>query len=391
MTPDGSTIAARLSMTSREAGLRRPRIGKTALWTGAGLVTLLALGVGAYVLLSGSTPEVAKPAEPVLTVTAVPVQRIAMADTLLVNGSLTPWEDLTIGSEASGLIITKVFVDEGDWVKTGQILAKLNDSLLQAQLRQTEAQIAHSQAMLKLGETDARRAQELLKTNAISVQGAEQREATFQAARADLSLAEAQRSALMAQLAQTEIRAPTDGLISQRTARLGKVVSPVDPLFREVRDGILELDAEIPDRLLARVQPGQKVKLRRGDGGEVIGTVRAVAPLVDTSSRNGIAHVRFPLDPSLKAGMFVSGELVLAQGDTLAVPEAAVLVRDGRPYVFVLVDGERVTAHAVETGQRANGMVSIRGGLGADDRVVTAGAGFLHDGDVVKVAEAERG
>ncbi len=378
-------------MTSREAGLRRPRIGKTALWTGAGLVTLLALGVGAYVLLSGSTPEVAKPAEPVLTVTAVPVQRIAMADTLLVNGSLTPWEDLTIGSEASGLIITKVFVDEGDWVKTGQILAKLNDSLLQAQLRQTEAQIAHSQAMLKLGETDARRAQELLKTNAISVQGAEQREATFQAARADLSLAEAQRSALMAQLAQTEIRAPTDGLISQRTARLGKVVSPVDPLFREVRDGILELDAEIPDRLLARVQPGQKVKLRRGDGGEVIGTVRAVAPLVDTSSRNGIAHVRFPLDPSLKAGMFVSGELVLAQGDTLAVPEAAVLVRDGRPYVFVLVDGERVTAHAVETGQRANGMVSIRGGLGADDRVVTAGAGFLHDGDVVKVAEAERG
>jgi len=382
MTSPASTTAmptAGAAFRLRLAPLRTRR-GLMAI----GIVAVAAVAVAGVVgRVMLSAPAAPKPPLPVMNVVTVPAQRIAMEETLRVNGSLTPWEDLTVGSEASGLAITEVKVDEGDWVKSGQLLAKLDDSLLQAQLKQTEAQIARARATLKLNEADVRRAQELLKTSAISVQAAEQRETTADAARADLALAEAQRAALLAQLAQTEIRAPADGLISQRTARLGRIVMSSDPLFREVRDGILELDAEIPDRLLDRCRPGQRVRITRADGGEVIGTVRLVAPLVDKASRNGIAHVRFPRDESLRTGMFVTGELILDDADTLAVPESAVLVKDGHPLVFVVRDGGKAALRPIAAGQHSGGKVAIQSGLAEGDHVVTQGAGFLHDGDLV--------
>jgi RND family efflux transporter MFP subunit len=326
-----------------------------------------------------------------MTVSTVPVGMARISDVLLVNGSLSPWEDLSIGSEAAGLTIVQVLVEEGDWVKAGQVLARLDDALLQAQLRQTQAQIDRAKATLKTNDADVVRAHELLKTNAISVQAAEQRQSSADAARADLALAEAQRQAIQAQIDQTVIRAPTDGLISQRMARLGRVVSTSDVLFREVRDGILELDAEVPDRLLSRLAPGQTVRIRREDGVEVTGTVRLVAPLVDKASRNGIAHVRFARDSWLKAGMFVSGELILDSADQLAVPEASVLVKDGHKLVFTVGEGDKAVLRAVQTGESTDGKVAIRTGLAAGDRVVTSGAGFLHDGDRVRVENAGTG
>jgi len=364
---------------------------KTRRWLMAGAVIfVIAGGAGAFVVMrpaAAPTVTATEPAVPVLTVSTMPVDIVKMADTLLVNGSLSPWEDLILGSEVSGLAILQMRVEEGDWVKAGQPLAKLDDSLLQAQLKETDAQIAKSQAMLKIDQSDVKRAQELLKTSAISVQTAELRQATAQSAEADLAYAEAQHGTVLAQLAQTEIRAPADGFISKRTARIGRVVTAGEELFREVRDGVLELDAEVPDRLLSRVQPGQEVKVTRDDGSVIVGRVRAIAPLVDTSSRNGIVHVRFAANPWLKAGMFVSGELILGDADTLAVPESAVMVKDGHAQVFQLGPDSKVVLRSVETGQRSEGKVAIRKGLSAGQQVVTVGAGFLRDGDLVRVVD----
>jgi RND family efflux transporter MFP subunit len=386
MFPDASTIAARMRLPG--FGLTRPSLsGRRAVLGGGILLAVIAAAAAGVYKLAATSPGAKAPAEAVLTVTVTPVLRTTMPETLLVNGSLTPWEDLPIGAEASGLAITQVLVEEGDWVKAGQKLAQLDDRLLSAQLKQTEAQIARARATLKINDSDVKRAQELLKTSAISIQAAEQREATADAARADLALAEAQHAGLLAQLAQAEIRAPADGLISKRTARIGKVVSAGDELFREVRDGILELDAEIPDRLIDRSKPGQSVRIRRPDGTELTGTVRLVAPLVDIGSRNGIAHVRFPVEPDLRAGMFVSGELVLDQAPTLAIPEAALMVKDGRPIVFLLESGNKVAARNIETGRRSDGKVAIKSGLVEGDRVVLSGAGFLRDGDLVQIAD----
>jgi RND family efflux transporter MFP subunit len=196
---------------------------------------------------------------------------------------------------------------------------------------------------------------------------------------ADLTVSEATRTELMARFAQTEIRAPADGIVSRRTARIGNITIGAgnDVLFRMVRDGILELDANVPDRLLARCAPGQRVRLAAtgADGQPIFGTVRAVAPLVDPTTRMGIAHIRF------------SGDLMFDEHDTVAVPESSVLVKDGKPVVFALAEGNLVTEKPVETGLRMDGRVAILKGLEPGDQIVHAGAGFLKDGDKVRVGE----
>jgi HlyD family secretion protein len=380
------------------------------------LLAATAIGVTRY---AGTAPEAAKPDHAALTVTAGPVENRRMAESLQVNGSLVPWEDLAIGTEATGLALVKILVDEGDHVAAGQLLAKLDDAVILAQLKENQAQIEHARATIgqqeaaiaeaeanvKSASHDLTRAQELMKTNSITLQTTEQREALARTAearlnsarmgrevsQADLTVAESTRTEIMARFAQTEIRAPADGIVSKRNARIGNITIGAgnDVLFRMVRDGILELDANVPDRLLARCAPGQRVRLavNGSDGQPIFGTVRAIAPLVDPTTRMGIAHIRFPIDARLHPGMFVAGDLLLDEHDTVAVPESSVLVKDGQPVVFALSDGDLVAEKPVETGLRMDGRVAILKGLAPGDRIVHAGAGFLKDGDKVRVSE----
>jgi multidrug efflux pump subunit AcrA (membrane-fusion protein) len=418
--PEGSSLAPHevsVPPLRRASSVR----GRGRLLLGIGVVAVLTV-IGVIVLRPSGAPAPVVPAKvpAALTVTAAPVGMHHMADTLLVTGTLVPWEDLSIGTEASGLTVTKVLVEEGDHVTAGQLLAKLDDSLIVAQLQQNQAQIdrakasigqqdaaiAQAEATERNADSDVKRARELIKSANISVQTTEQREAAAstavaqvqsarmgrQVAQADVALAESQRAEMQARLAQTEIRAPTDGIIAKRMIRVGRVVNGADEMFRIVRDSILELDAEVPDRLLARVQPGQQARLSvlGTDGTPIIGTIRAVAPVVDPTTRNGIAHIRFPVDPRLKPGMFVSGDLMLAQADQLAVPESAVLSKDGGALVFTVSSDDHVAQRKVETGLRSDGLVAIKSGLGPDDRIVLSGAGFLTDGDLVRVVDAEK-
>jgi len=395
----------------RPRGRRRPAL------IAAGIAILAIIGV---VALRPSAPPVsaAAKAPAALTVTAIPVGLHRMADTLMVTGTLVPWEDLSVGTEAAGLTVTQVLVEEGDHVAAGQLLAKLDDAVILAQLKQKQAQISRAKAVIgqqdanitdaaataHSAENDLKRARELIKSANISVQTSEAREAAaatasarVQSARmgrqideADVALAEAQLAELQARLSQTEIRAPTAGIVSKRMVRVGRVVGSGDVLFGIIREGILELDAEVPDRLLARVQPDQHARLSvlGTDGEPVIGTVRAIAPIVDPLTRNGIAHIRAPADGKLKPGMFVSGELMLAESEQLAVPESAVLAKDGGALVFIVDANDRVAQRKVETGLRSDGMVAIKSGIGPEDRIVQSGAGFLTDGDQVKIVEA---
>src|SRR5579859_1829814 len=420
MPPEGSTpVSAKIVVgprAGRRFGLRLTR--RRGLIAALAVVLLAGTAVG-LLRFAGTAPDAAKPDHAALTVTVGPVETRRMAETLQVNGSLVPWEDLAIGSESTCLAIVKIQVDEGDHVTAGQLLAKLDDAVLIAQLKENEAQIEHARATigqqdaaiaeaeanLKSASHDLARAQELMKTNSITLQTTEQREATARTAearlnsarmgravaQADLTVAESTRTEIMARYAQTEIRAPADGIISRRMARIGNITIGAgnDMLFRIVRDGILELDANVPDRLLARCAPGQRVRLAAtgSDGQPIFGTVRAVAPLVDPTTRMGIAHIRFPIEAKLHAGMFVSGDLMFEERDTVAVPESSVLVKDGKPVVFALADGNLVTEKPVETGLRMDGRVAILKGLDPGDKIVHAGAGFLKDGDKVRVSE----
>ena len=174
-------------------------------------------------------------------------------------------------------------------------------------------------------------------------------------------------------------------MISARTATVGAVVPAGMELFRLIRQGRLEWRAELTAAEMARVKVGAVTSVQTPAGSAVIGKVRVVAPTVDAQTRTGIVFVDLPAQPELKAGMFVSGEFNVGSAVALLVSPQAVVVRDGFNYVFRLGSDNKVTQLKVTVGRRTEGKIEVVGGLAADATIVVTGAGFLNDGDTVKV------
>jgi HlyD family secretion protein len=369
----------------------------------AALVVLVLAGYGASRLISPHAAAIAP--VPAQTITVGIAVKGTMIRRLVVNGSLAAWDELPVGAEAGGLAIVEVDVEEGDRVAKGQLMARLNDSVLKAELAQADAAIAQAAANVAKAEalaataaSDVNRAQALMKNGYISGQAAEQRATTLTTAQADVNVArqnleaaKAVRTERAAQLAQTEIRAPTAGIVSKRTATLGNVVSVGEQLFRVIREGRVELRAEVPEMDLLRLQAGQPVSIVVGqaDPRTFAGKIRLVGATVDPQTRIGIVYVALPDDPALKPGMFVHGSVETGASETLQVPEGAVVYKDGKPAVFVIGDDDRTRLRMVETGQRLGGAVEILSGISAGEHVALAGAGYLKDHDLVRVEAAE--
>jgi HlyD family secretion protein len=338
---------------------------------------------------------------PTQTITVGTVALGAMGRTLVVNGSLAAWDELPVGAEAGGLAITQVEVEEGDRVTKGQLLVQLDDSVLRAQLAQARAAVAQAEAGLQKAQamsatagSDVRRAKELSKNGFISGQLAEQRETTAATALADVNVArqnlltsKAVADERAAQLAQAEVRAPTDGIVAKRMATLGNVVSVGQQLFRLIRDGRVELRAEVPEMDLVRLKAGQSAKIVASDSSlqPFEGKIRLIGATVDPQTRIGMVYIALPDDPALKPGMFVHGEINTGTGNVLQVPEEALVYKDAKPAIFTVAADNRVKLRMVQTGGRVNGQVEIVSGVAAGERVALAGAGYLKDNDLVRI------
>jgi RND family efflux transporter MFP subunit len=202
---------------------------------------------------------------------------------------------------------------------------------------------------------------------------------------------EAQRAAVRVQqlrLAQADVRAPDDGVISARSATVGAVVGAGQELFRLIRQGRLEWRAEVPAEQLARVRPGQAARVTPSGGPVLEGRVRMVGPTVDPATRQGLVYVDLPQPGAAKAGMFARGELALGEAEGLTLPQSAVLLRDGFHVVMLVGADGRLSQRKVEVGRRTGERIEITGGLPSDARVVASGGAFLGDGDTVRVVAA---
>ncbi len=326
-----------------------------------------------------------------MTITTAAVRTAPVSRTITVMGTVVAWEEMPVGAEVGGLAITEVLVDEGDEVRRGQVLARLNDSVLRAQLAQQEANITSAAATLAEAQANLKRAEELLPKGHISGQTADARRAAAATAAAQLTLAQASRAETLAKLAQTRIVAPDDGYVSARSAVIGQIVSSGAELFRVVRDGRLELDAEIPETTLAALRPGLPVQVTAEGVPPAAATIRAVAPSVDVRSRLGLAHIALPPRAGFRPGMFAQASIALENSAALLVPSSAIVYRDGVAGVFVASKDRTVRFQPVETGERAGDHVEIDKGLAAGDEIALKGAGFLEDGDRVTIAREPEG
>lgn len=332
-----------------------------------------------------STPPPAAP--PALTVKRVVATAQQWPQTLNAVGSIAAWQEVVIGAEIGGQRLSRLLVDVGDRVKKGQLLAQLSPGTLEADLNASRAALQEAEVSAAEARRAANRARALQGTEVLSEQAIDQALAAGDAAQARLAAARARLQADTLRLAYTQVRAPDDGVISARPAVEGALVQEGAEIMRLQRQGRLEWRAELPGPELARVAPGQTVRIAAGGAQPVEGRVRKISPQVDPQSRTGIVYVDLKPAAHVRAGLFARGELLLDQHTVLTLPETAVLLRDGFSYVF-LIEGDKVRQQKVTLGARRGDRVAIREGLAADAAVVESGVGFLADGVTVRVAAA---
>jgi RND family efflux transporter MFP subunit len=308
---------------------------------------------------------------------------------LFANGALAPWQEAVINAETSNLRIASIEADVGSRVKKGQLLATLASDTVVAEENKQKALVAQADANLEQARSNDRRARVVGQGGALSEQQREDYRIKVALAEADLASARAELQSTRIRLGQTRIVAVDDGIISARTALLGKVLSAGDELFRMVRDGRIEWQAELDARQLAHVQPGQVARMTLPDGQSLEGRVRLVSPTLDTKTRRGLIYVSLPIDSAAQAGMYASGQIELAPREAVTVPDTAVILRDGRSYVFTLNDDMRVVQRPVVVGRRMHQAVEILSGLDEPARIVRAGGAFLNDGASVTLVQSQ--
>ena len=365
----------------------------------AGRRTRLALVIAALAVAGAfvfwRSAEVATPAKAnaaprsALTVSLIVPQRQDWPLVLPANGNVVAWQEAVIGAEIANYRISEVSVQVGDVVKKGQVLARIASDTVASELAEAKAAVAELEASAGEARSNAERAKELREKGFYSAQLNTQYQTALHTAQARLEAARARQQGADLKMGKTGVLAPDDGVISARSATVGSLTQPGQELFRLIRGGRLEWRAEVPSADLGRVQAGVVAILTAPNGETVRGTVRAVAPSVDPQSRNGLVYVDLPVSTAVRAGMFARGEFELARRPALSLPQTAVVQREGFAYVFHLEGEDRVAQAKVTLGRRVGERVEIVAGLDATARVVAAGAGFLADGDVVKVVAGD--
>lgn len=340
------------------------------------LRALLALSCGLLLAACGSD-QAASPSTPSLSVSVAEPAMQTLPRRIAASGSIAAWEEVVLGVELSGQRVAAVEVEVGDVVEKGQPLLRLDTRTLAMELRQAEAN-------LKVASANARRGERLRREQLVAASEAEQLIAGEITARA-----QAENARLRMEFAT--LRAPHDGVISARNVQPGQVITAGAELLRMIRDQRLEWRAELPEAALVQIEEGMPVRLQAPDGQPVEGTVRTISPGLDSRSRTGTVFADLPDPGGLRAGMYAAGEIELAEREVRTVPAAAIVERDGYRYLFVLGEGDVVAQRRVELGARSGDVVEVTEGLQGDERVVVEGAGFLADGDLVRVVAASEG
>jgi len=365
--------------------------------------------------LAEAAPAPAAAVLPAITVSTV--ARVTLRDRVLASGLVGPVERVQVPPLIEGQPIRSLLVDVGDTVAAGQVLAQLSSATLELQksqflatLASARAAIAQVEAQLIEARSSADEAQRVnVRTTTLKNQGTASQAAADQAAaaaisatarvavatqslaaaEAQLTLVEAQIATVDLQLSRTRVIAPVAGVVVERNAQLGGVASAAGPaMFVLIRDGALELRADVAEPDLLRLAVGQRAQLVAvGTDAALTGTVRLVEPTIDTATRMGRARISIDAPEQMRAGMFVDASILVAERAGLAVPVTA--LGSGTEGATVMrVRGGLVERLAVVTGIRDRGMIEIVSGLAEGDLVVTKAAAFVHDGDHINPVPA---
>ncbi|KQV29970.1 hemolysin secretion protein D [Rhizobium sp. Root73] len=382
--------------------------------------TTFAFGISTALLLtllSGTAfaQEAAKP-EATQTLPSIVVTEVAsrpIVDRVVATGAVKAVDETYVSPLVDGLSIRTLNADVGDRVEAESTLATLNQDMLvlqksqyaaslakaEAALAQYQAQLAEAQANADEAVRVSERSKKLAEAGSMSTAQRDQEKAAATAAlarvrsadqlvsvaKADIKVVEAQISDVDLRLVRTDVKTPVTGVVSARTAKVGAIANGAgEPLFTIIRDGAVEMKAEIIETDLPKLEIGQKAKVTLADGKtQIDGRIRLISPVIDTQTRLGSVYISLLEPEKARVGMYARAQIIVTEKQALVLPLSAV-TNTKVGMVARKVEGDVAHVAQVETGIQDNGYIEIRSGLKQGDRVITKAGAFVRDGDRIK-------
>jgi HlyD family secretion protein len=361
-------------------------------WTlsAIGIVVALAIATAAWMHYA-STPLATKtlaadPSIPLVSVMSPGVT--AVTTNVTFTGAISARYDMPIGNDGDAGRIVAIYVEAGDHVKKGEVLAKLDDSILIPQVNRLAASLDYARAQAALSAAEYRRAQAVAPAGALSAEDVEKRRATQVTDEANVKVAEAQLAEYQARLNRTRVVTPVDGTVLQRKAEVGQIASSSsDALFRVASNGEVEMRGQIAEQDLAVLKVGQPAQVYiTGLAQPFEGRVRLLGAVIDPNTRLGEIRIALKPDPALRPGAFARGSVVVNNAERPVLPQTAVMSDNKGSFVYIIDDKNHVVRRPVVVAGTIERGIVIASGLTGQERIVGTAGSFLRDGETVSVA-----
>lgn len=313
-----------------------------------------------------------------------------LADTLAFTGTLNALDSSTVAAEVEA-VVREVAVREGERVRRGQLLARLDNETLAQSVAEQEAQLANSRARLGLARVKRDKQRELYDRGFISRLAFEEVESDFQVRVGELKAQEAQLARARKSLGDTRLSAPIDGVVYQRAINPGELAQRNTPLFRIADLSVLELAASVPARLVGKLHVGQHARFSvEGLAEEFDAELVRLNPVAAGGTRSFTVYLRVAnRDGRLSAGQFAKGGIVLNEvADAVSLPLAALHDLGGKPWVLLLEHG-RIVKRPVSVRLLAEGAGRVAvAGVKPGETLLAANLLGVNPGDAVTLAGA---
>jgi RND family efflux transporter MFP subunit len=309
------------------------------------------------------------------------------------TGTIAARYDMPIANEGDTGRIVAVYVEAGDHVKRGQVLARIDDSVIVQQVNRLAASLEQARAQAALSAAEYKRAQGVEAAGALSAEDIEKRRATAVTDAANVKVVAAQLAEAQARLARTRITAPVEGTVLTRKAEAGQIANPGgEVLFRVASGGEVEMRGQIAEQDLVQVKIGQAATVYlTGIERPFTGQVRLLGAVIDPQTRLGDIRIQLKADPALRPGAFARAVVAVSQSQRPVLPQTAVMADASGSYVLIVNSTDKVERRAVRVSGTTDRGVIIAAGLSGSERVVATAGGFLRDGEAVRVAPAAAG
>ncbi len=395
--PSNETVFVESHVRDAPAAVDNRRRNIKRAGIGAGIVLALAAGYFAFARPEGEATQTTSTTTTTATetkggrgraaprVTVIVPGRTQVARVISTTGSLAARREMPVGVAGEGGQVTRVWVEPGQWVRAGQVLASVDRQVQGQQIAQLRAQIAVAQADANLAQSELARASQLVARGFVSRADIERRTAQRDAAAARVNVVRAQLAEAQARTGRLDIRAPEAGLVLTRAVEPGQIVSPGSGvLFRIARGGEMEMRALVGEGDLVSLSTGVRADVTPvGSDRSYRGQVWQISPVIDPTTRQGTARIAIPYAAGLRPGGFAEARITAGGATAPQLPQSAVQSDDNGSYVYIIGSDNKVARRNIVIGNVTDAGISVASGLDGTEAVVQSAAPFLTIGQQV--------